>query len=105
MVWCIHRRSSERNEIMYERRNYLKRAFYHLMKIEMKKNKALAFEGYHQANAELARKYAAGEIFESSTIFMEDGMLCITEDFLRLSFKEQDALVQFFAENLDDIEE
>lgn len=90
---------------MYERRNYLKRAFYHLMKIEMKKNKALAFDGYHQANAELARKYADGEIFESSAIFMEDGMLCITEDFLRLNSKEQDALVQFFAMNLADIEE
>ena len=90
---------------MYERRNYLKRAFYHVMKIEMKKNKAMAFEGYHQANAELARKFADGEIFESSAIFMEDGMLCITEDFLRLDRKEQDALIQFFAKGLVDIEE
>lgn len=90
---------------MYERRNYLKRAFYHLMKIEMKKNKALAFDGYHQANAELARKFAFGEIFESSVIFIEDGMLCITEDFLRLKRKEQDALIQFFAKDLMDEEE
>ena len=50
---------------MYERRNYLKRAFYHLMKIEMKKNKALAFDGYHQANTELARKFAFGEILKA----------------------------------------
>ena len=75
------------------------------MKIEMKKNKALAFDGYHQANAELARKFAAGEIFESSAIFLEDGMLCITEDFLRLKRKEQDALIQFFAKDLIDSEE
>lgn len=88
---------------MYERKNYLKRAFYHLMKAEMKKNKAMAFDGYHQANAELARKFAAGEIFESSAIFVEEGMLCITEDFLRLKRKEQDALIQFFAKDLIDL--
>ena len=45
---------------MYERRNYLKKAFYHLMKFEMKKNKALGFDGYHEANAELSRAFAAG---------------------------------------------
>ena len=88
---------------MYERKNYLKRAFYHLMKAEMKKNKAMAFDGYHQANAELARKFAACEIFEGSAIFVEEGMLCITEDFLRLKRKEQDALIQFFAKDLIDL--
>ena len=88
---------------MYERKNYLKRAFYHLMKAEMKKNKAMAFDGYHQANAELARKFVTGEIFESSAIFVEEGMLCITEDFLRLKRKEQDALIQFFAKDLIDL--
>ena len=89
---------------MYERRNYLKRAFYHLMKIEMKKNKAMAFEGYHEANAELARKFTAGEFFESSIIFVEDNMLCITEEFLRLGRKEQDALIRFFGQALADFE-
>lgn len=90
---------------MYERRNYLKRAFYHLMKIEMKINKALAFEGYHEANAELARMFAEGEVFESSVIYVEDGMLCITMDFLRLKRKEQDALIAFFTQELEDKEE
>lgn len=90
---------------MYERRNYLKRAFYHLMKIEMKINKALAFDGYHEANAELARMFAAGEVFESSVVFVEDGVLCITEEFFRLSGKEQDALIEFFAPDLTEEED
>lgn len=89
---------------MYERRNYLKRAFYHLMKLEMKINKALAFEGYHEANAELARMFAKGEVFESSVVFVEDGVLCITEEFFRLNGNEQDALIDFFAPDLTEEE-
>lgn len=82
---------------MYERRNYLKKAFYHLMKIEMKKNKELGFDGYREANAELARIYASGSAFENTTIFVEEGQLCITGDFYKLSRMEQDALIQFYA--------
>lgn len=65
----------------------------------------MAFDSYHKANEDLARTFAAGEVFESSTIFVEEGMLCITEDFLRLDRKEQDALVQFYAQDLIDTEE
>ena len=90
---------------MYERRNYLKKAFYHLMKFEMKKNKAMGFDGYHEANAELARAFAAGEPFENTTIYFEDGQLCITGDFLKLSRMEQDALIQFYARSLVDLDE
>ena len=89
---------------MKERRNYLKRAFYHLMKIEMKKNKKLAFDGYHETNARLAKLFTCGEPIESSVIFVEDDMLCITDDFFRLRSRERDAITQFFADSLNDQE-
>ena len=75
------------------------------MKFEMKKNKALGFDGYHEANAELARAFADGEPFENTTIFFEDGQLCITGDFMKLNRKEQDALIQFYARSLVDMDE
>ena len=48
---------------MKKRGDYLKKAYYHLMKIEQKKNKILQVENYGEINAELNRKFAKGEYF------------------------------------------
>ena len=72
---------------MKKRGDYLKKAYYHLMKIEQKKNKILQVENYGEINAELNRKFAKGEYFDSSEVYVEDGYLCVGEGFFRLSGK------------------
>ena len=57
---------------MKKRGDYLKKAYYHLMKIEQKKNKILQVENYGEINAELNRKFAKGEYFDSSEVYVED---------------------------------
>ena len=42
---------------MKKRGDYLKKAYYHLMKIEQKKNKIFGVENYGEINAELNRKF------------------------------------------------
>ena len=49
---------------MKKRGDYLKKAYYHLMKIEQKKNKIFGVENYGEINAELNRKFAKGEYFD-----------------------------------------
>ena len=78
---------------MKKRGDYLKKAYYHLMKIEQKKN------------AELNRKFAKGEYFDSSEVYVEDGYLCVGEGFFRLSGKEQDALIEYLCPEEDSTEE
>ena len=56
---------------MKKRGDYLKKAYYHLMKIEQKKNKILQVENYGEINAELNRKFAKGEYFDSSEVYVE----------------------------------
>ena len=80
---------------MKKRGDYLKKAYYHLMKIEQKKNKILQVENYGEINAELNRKFAKGE----------DGYLCVGEGFFRLSGKEQDALIEYLCPEEDGTEE
>lgn len=46
-------------------------------------------------HAELNRKFAKGEYFDSSEVYVEDGYLCVGEGFFRLSGKEQDALIEY----------
>ena len=47
---------------MKKRGDYLKKAYYHLMKIEQKKNKILQVENYGEINAELNRKLRRASI-------------------------------------------
>mgnify|MGYP006965524034 CR=1 FL=1 len=47
----------QRRTLMKKRGDYLKKAYYHLMKIEQKKNKILGVENYGEINAELNRKF------------------------------------------------
>ena len=82
---------------MKKRGDYLKKAYYHLMKIEQKKNKILQVENYG--------KFAKGEYFDSSEVYVEDGYLCVGEGFFRLSGKEQDALIEYLCPEEDSTEE
>ena len=84
---------------MKKRGDYLKKAYYHLMKIEQKKNKILQVENYGEINAELNRKFAKGEYFDSSEVYVEDGYLCVGEG------KEQDALIEYLCPEEDSTEE
>ena len=88
-----------------KRGDYLKKAYYHLMKIEQKKNKIFGVENYGEINAELNRKFAKGEYFDSSEVYVEDGYLCVGEGFFRLSGKEQDALIEYLCPEDDSTEE
>ena len=90
---------------MKTRGDYLKKAYYHLMKIEQKKNKILQVENYGEINAELNRKFAKGEYFDSSEVYVEDGYLCVGEGFFCLSGKEQDALIEYLCPEEDGTEE
>ena len=90
---------------MKKRGDYLKKAYYHLMKIEQKKNKILQVENYGEIHAELNRKFAKGEYFDSSEVYVEDGYLCVGEGFFRLSGKEQDALIEYLCPEEDSTEE
>ncbi len=83
---------------MYSRRNYLKKAYYHLMKMEQKLNKALEVENCAAKNVELQKKYIAGEKFESQIVFVEDGQMYVTDFFFDLPVKEQDALIDYFSQ-------
>ena len=74
-------------------------------KIEQKKNKILQVENYGEINAELNRKFAKGEYFDSSEVYVEDGYLCVGEGFFRLSGKEQDALIEYLCPEEDSTEE
>ena len=82
---------------MKKRGDYLKKAYYHLMKIEQKKNKILQVENYGEI--------AKGEYFDSSEVYVEDGYLCVGEGFFRLSGKEQDALIEYLCPEEDSTEE
>ena len=62
-------------------------------------------ENYGEINAELNRKFAKGEYFDSSEVYVEDGYLCVGEGFFRLSGKEQDALIQYLCPEDDSTEE
>ena len=73
---------------MKKRGDYLKKAYYHLMKIEQKKNKILQVENYGEINAELNRKFAKGEYFDSSEVYVEDGYLCVGEGVFLLNKKD-----------------
>ena len=86
---------------MKKRGDYLKKAYYHLMKIEQKKNKILQVENYGEINAELNRKFAKGEYFDSGEVYVEDGYLCVGEG----SGKEQDALIEYLCPEEDGTEE
>ena len=77
---------------MRERRNYLKRAFYHMMKIQMKKNKKLAFDGYHEENARLAWLYVHREPFLSCVVVVKDHTPYITRDFYKLTPQDRKTL-------------
>ncbi len=90
--------------MMYERKNYLKRAFYHLMKLQMKRNKYLQFDGYKQDNYELAEMFARGEAFETDIIFVKDGELFVCEEFFKLNGKEQSAMIDYMSQFLEDAE-
>lgn len=83
---------------MYERGNYLKRAFYHIMKLEMKKNKTLKFEGYQKVNAKLLEMYSRGQAFENSVVYVEDGELCVSREFFKLPMREQEAMVEYLSQ-------
>ena len=72
---------------------------------EQKKNKILEVENYGEINAELNRKFAKGEYFDSSEVYVEDGYLCVGEGFFRLSGKEQDALIEYLCPEDDSTEE
>lgn len=96
---------SEEDIIMYERKNYLKRAFYHLMKIEMKINQAVGYEGYEKDNAKLNELFSAGDGFESSQIYIEDEKIHVGPYFFGLPEVEQDALIDYFSQELEDAEE
>ena len=86
---------------MYERKKYLKRAFYHIMKMQMSKNKLLAYEGYRRDNEKLGRAFAKGETFDNSIIFVKNGKLNLTPKFFKLKSIEQDALIDFMCRNND----
>ena len=60
---------------------------------------------YGEINAELNRKFAKGEYFDSSEVYVEDGYLCVGEGFFRLSGKEQDALIEYLCPEEDSTEE
>ena len=62
-------------------------------------------EKYGEINAELNRKFAKGEYFDSSEVYVEDGYLCVGEGFFRLSGKEQDALIEYLCPEEDSTEE
>ena len=62
-------------------------------------------ENYGEINAELNRKFAKGEYFDSSEVYVEDGYLCVGEGFFRLSGKEQDALIEYLCPEEDSTEE
>ena len=88
-----------------KRGDYLKKAYYHLMKIEQKKNKILQVENYGEINAELNRKFAKGEYFDSSEVMLRTVTICVGEGFFRLSGKEQDALIEYLCPEEDSTEE
>lgn len=83
---------------MYARRDTLKKAYYHLMKIEQKINKILEVEGYAKKNVELQKKYESGEKFESAIIYVEDGQLWVSDFFFDLPIREQDALIDYLSQ-------
>lgn len=83
---------------MYSRRNTLKKAYYHLMKMEQKINKILEVEDRAAKNNELTKKYLSGEKFESKIIFVEDGQIYVTDFFFDLPVKEQDALIDYLSQ-------
>lgn len=83
---------------MYARRNTLKKAYFHLMKIEQKVNKVLEVEDYAKKNRELQKKYEAGEKFESAVIYVEDGQLWVSDFFFDLPVKEQNALIDYLSQ-------
>ena len=55
--------------------------------------------------ARSTRKFAKGEYFDSSEVYVEDGYLCVGEGFFRLSGKEQDALIEYLCPEEDSTEE
>lgn len=83
---------------MYARRDTLKKAYYHLMKMEQKINKILDVEDRAAKNNELTKKYLAGEKFVSKIIFVEDGQIYVTDFFFDLPIKEQDALIDYLSQ-------
>lgn len=87
---------------MYDRKNYIKRAFYHIMKMEMKKNKSIAYDGYKLDNEKLGQAFAKGKIFDNSIIFIENGTLHLAPDFFKLKFKERDAIIEYMCQNIND---
>lgn len=83
---------------MYSRGDYLKKAFYHLMKMEMKNNKKLGYDDCGLDNAKLSRNYAKYGNFQSELVYTEDGELFVHDEFFKLSTKEQNAIIQYMTE-------
>ena len=86
---------------MYERKNYLKRAFYHIMKIEMKRNKSIAYDGYKLDNLKLGQAFTKGEIFDNSIIFIKNGTLHLAPNFFKLKPRERDAIIEYMCQNIN----
>ena len=69
------------------------------MKMQMSKNKLLAYEGYRRDNEKLGRAFAKGEAFDNSIIFVKYGKLNLAPEFFKLKSMEQDALIDFMCRN------
>ena len=79
-------------------RDNLKKAFYHIMKMEQKRNRKTKFDGYKKVNARLNKQFSCGEYFDNGIIYVEDGGICVRKDFFRLRGSEQEAVIKYMAQ-------